>query len=162
VKPISPWFPVAPHKFVVLSIFSLGIYGFYWFYQSWKRAKHASGADISPFWRTMLAPFYAVALLRAVRASAERAGTRASWSAEMLGAAYVILTLCALLPNVWTFVSVAAFVPLLPVVRTASAVNAAAGNPEGVNDRYTASSVVTIAIGSLVYAFVITVTFLLQ
>jgi hypothetical protein len=37
-KPVS-WFPVATHKFVVLSIFSFGIYDFYWFYQNWNRER---------------------------------------------------------------------------------------------------------------------------
>ena len=37
-----PLFPVATHKFIVLSICTLGIYELYWCYQNWKRIKAAS------------------------------------------------------------------------------------------------------------------------
>ncbi len=53
-----PLFPVATHKFIVLSVCSLGIYELYWCYQNWKRLKQASGERLSPFWRAVFAPLW--------------------------------------------------------------------------------------------------------
>lgn len=44
-----PLFPVATHKFIVLSLVSFSAYTFYWFYQSWKRINTASPETLSPF-----------------------------------------------------------------------------------------------------------------
>ena len=51
-----PYFPVATHKFVVLSICTLGLYDLYWFYQNWQRVRRRTREDLSPFWRAAFAP----------------------------------------------------------------------------------------------------------
>jgi hypothetical protein len=43
-----PLFPVATHKFIVLSLCSFGLYQFYWIYQNRKRLKRASGERSIP------------------------------------------------------------------------------------------------------------------
>jgi len=157
----GPWFPVATHKFVVLSIFSFGIYDFYWVYQNWQRARAATREDISPFWRTFLVvPIYAFPLLRRIRRSGEAAGAPARWNPDVLAAAFVALAFAPLLPNVGFFLSLISCTPLIPPVRTIAAINAAAGNPEGVNDRYTPPCVVAIAFGAFVYLILIVATVL--
>ena len=157
----SPWFPVAPHKFIVLSVFSFGIYDFYWVYQNWLRAQLASGEDISPFWRTFFfVPVYVFPLLRRIRYSAAAANAPAGWHPDALAVAFIVLVLTGLLPNIGFFISVVSFAPLLPAVRTIAAVNAAAGSPEGVNDRYTIPCVATIVFGGFIYAILIAATML--
>lgn len=157
----GPWFPVATHKFVVLSVFSFGIYDFVWAYQNWRRAQIASGDDISPFWRTFfIIPVYIFPLLRRMRAGAIAAGASAGWNPDALSLLFIVLAMTGLLPGLGFFLSVASFAPLLPAVRSASAVNAAAGNPEGVNDRYTLPCVATIVFGAFIYSILIVATIL--
>ena len=156
----GPWFPVAPHKFIVLSVFSFGIYDFYWVYQNWGRVR-ASGEDVSPFWRTFFfVPVYVFPLLRRMRTSAAAAGAGFAWNPDVLAVAFILLALTGALPNVGFFLSILAFAPLLPAVRAAAAVNASAGNPEGVNDRYPLPAVATVVVGGFIYAILIVATIL--
>ena len=159
--PRGQWFPVATHKFIVLSICSFGIYDFYWVYQNWRRAQLASGEAISPFWRTFLVvPIYVFPLLRRMRRSAVAAGVPARWNPDLLAVLFVALAFAPLLPNIGFFLSLISCTPLIPVVRTIAAVNAAAGNPEGVNDQYTLPCVVAIAFGAFICLLVIVATIL--
>jgi hypothetical protein len=158
---IGSWFPVATHKFVVLSIFSFGIYDFYWVYQNWQRTRMATGEDISPFWRTFLVvPVWAFSLLRRIRQSAAAAGVPARWSADALAFAFIVLAFAPLLPNIGFLLSLISCTPLIPPVQTIAAMNAAAGNPEGVNDRYTPPCIVAIAFGAFIYLILIVATLL--
>jgi hypothetical protein len=156
---IAPWFPVATHKFIVLSIFSFGIYDFYWVYQNWQRAQRATGEGFSPFWRTFLiVPVWAFSLLRRIRQSADAAGVPARWNADVLAFAFIVLAFAPLLPNIGFFLSLISCTPLIPPVRAIAAINAAAGDPEGVNDRYTLPCVATIVLGGFVYLILIIAT----
>jgi hypothetical protein len=157
----GPWFPVATHKFIVLSIFSFGVYDFYWVYQNWRRVQLATGETISPFWRTCLVvPIYAFPLLRRIRGSADAAGIEPRWNPDLLAAAFIALAFAPLLPNIGFYLSVISCAPLVPPVMTIAAINGATGNPEGVNDRYTLPCVAAIAVGAFVYLILIAGTIL--
>jgi hypothetical protein len=158
---IGPWFPVAARKFVVLSIFSFGVYDFYWVYQNWRRVQLTTGEAISPLWRTSLVvPVYAFPLLRRIRRSADAAGIAARWNPDLLAVAFIALAFVPLLPNIGAYLSVISCAPLVPPVLTIAAINGAAGNPEGVNDRYTLPSVAAITLGACVYIILIAGTIL--
>lgn len=77
-----PFFPVANHKFITLSIFTLGLYEVYWFYQNWRRVKVRTDTKISPFWRAIFSPFWATALFKVIKKSAEDKTIPASWSGK--------------------------------------------------------------------------------
>jgi hypothetical protein len=45
-------------KFALFSIATMGFYEFYWNYKSWKFFKEKDNLDVSPFWRTLLMPYF--------------------------------------------------------------------------------------------------------
>ena len=57
-----PFFPVATHKFLILSICSFSIYELYWCYKNWQRIQDATGESIDPFWRAFFAPLWVFSL----------------------------------------------------------------------------------------------------
>ena len=75
-----PFFPVASHKFIVLSYCSLGLYQFYWLYQNWKRLKRSSGENLSPFWRVIFAPTWNFFLFRDISEAATEARVAFNWN----------------------------------------------------------------------------------
>ncbi len=79
-----PLFPVATHKFIVLSICTLGIYELYWFYQNWKRLKATTNDKLSPFWRAFFAPIWGFSLFKRIRAMSVSAGVPVEWSSSAL------------------------------------------------------------------------------
>lgn len=74
-----PLFPVATHKFIVLSLCSFGLYQFYWIYQNWKRLRRASGECLRPFWRLFFAPIWNFFLFRNIGDVATEAGVPYGW-----------------------------------------------------------------------------------
>lgn len=152
-----PLFPVGTSKFVVLSLVTFGIYELYWIYQNWTRIRRTSGEILSPFWRTFFAPVFAFSLFARIHAIAEEYGSPAEWNDIVLAALYFVLCLTALLPDPWLTISIAAFVPMLPVQKTAQRINAhhPASATEPPNTGYSTGNIVTIVGGCLVLVLLI-------
>ncbi len=147
--PRPPFFPVATHKFIVMSICTFGMYELYWFYQNWKRLREASQEDLSPFWRTFFAPLWSFSLFERVRDIANAARVPVGWSAGALAAIYLILSITWRLPDPWWLISLATLVPLVPVQRAAQRVNEQHGGmtEEDRNHRYSTLNLMTIVAG---------------
>lgn len=56
----AKFYAVSVAKVIVMVVFSFGLYGFYWSYQSWSRYRRATGENISPFWRSLLFLFFCI------------------------------------------------------------------------------------------------------
>lgn len=152
-----PLFPVATHKFIILSIFTFTAYSFYWFYQNWKRLKAASQETLSPFWRTAFAPLWGFSLFSRIRAMASEQGMSTDWSPAVLGTGFLALNLAWNLPDPWWWISWAVLLPLIPVQQTAHRMNEIYANSvkESRNETYSPGNVVMIVIGGLILALLI-------
>lgn len=148
--PQHAFFPVATHKFIVLSVCTFSLYDFYWFYRNWQRIKQQTGESLSPFWRAFFGPLWNFSLLRRIRDTAEVAGVAVSWSSGLLATAYLLLTITWRLPDPWWLVGIGTFVPLLPALRTVRLINDRVGSPESLNESYSGANVATILIGGIV------------
>ena len=146
-----PLFPVATHKFIILSVCSLGIYELYWLYQNWKRIENSSGESFSPFWRTFFAPYWVFSLFRRIRGIAASQGVPINWRADVLATFYVALSLMWRLPDPWGWISFVSFVPLIPVQQAAQRVNEryVGSTTETRNEGYSTANVALIVIGGL-------------
>jgi hypothetical protein len=149
-----PLFPVATHKFIVLSLCSFGIYELYWCYQNWKRLKMTSGEDLWPFWRAFFAPLWGFSLFKQIRVAALSAGVPVAWSSGALATVYLVLHLTWRLPDPWSLLTFGTLIPMIPVQQAAQRVNDHHAMPgrEGRNDNYTVANVAMIVIGGLLLA----------
>ena len=143
------FFPVATHKFITLAVCSFGIYELYWCYQNWKCIKSTTGEDLSPFWRAFFAPVWGFSLFRRVQERAVSANVSVAWHPEALGALYLLMSVLWRLPDPWWLISLATFVPVLPVQHAAQRINAACLATSDRNDSYSAANVVLIVLGGL-------------
>jgi hypothetical protein len=150
-------FPVSTQKFILLSIFSLQAYSLYWFYQNWKRLKAASQESLSPFWRTAFAPLWGFSLFSRIRALASEQDVPTNWSPAVLGTLFLLLNLFVAVPDPWVWISLALFLPLVPVQQTAHHINAiyASSVKEARNETYSFSNIATIVVGSLILALLL-------
>ena len=144
---VHPLFPVALHKFVLMSMFTFGLYDLYWFYKCWDRIKDRSGEDLSPLWRTFFTVIWAFDLFGRVREHAVERGVKVTWTPAILGTLYLLLNLCGQLSAPWSLPVFATFMALVPVARTIAQVNAAASAEEGPNDRYSAWNIAALVVG---------------
>ncbi len=82
--------------FVLLSLFTLNLYQFYWFYRNWKQLRFHEGWDISPGWRTVglfvpiLNLFLSYSQFKHIRIFAMQAGCETLFSVGWIWVGFVI------------------------------------------------------------------------
>ena len=157
-----PLFQVSTSKFLVLSICSFGIYDIYWTHQQWKRIADATGAAISPFWRTFFSPIFNFALFDRIEDVALEHEIVVTWRPSVLATVILLFSFALRLPDPWSLIGLAFFAPIIPVQATVETVNdrVAATVTETRNDRYGAGGIATVVIGGLLLVLVIVGTFM--
>jgi hypothetical protein len=157
-----PLFPVATHKFIVLSLCTFGLYQFYWIYQNWKRLKRASGERLSPFWRVFFAPVWNFFLFRDIGDVAMEAGVPYGWSWHALALTWLVLSGLTQLPGPWGLIGFGSIAAIIPVQRTAQQVNDrySQSAAESGNRSYGAANVAWILIGGLLLILSVIGTFM--
>ncbi|HEX6747783.1 MAG TPA: DUF4234 domain-containing protein [Longimicrobium sp.] len=152
--------PLAIHKLVLLSIFTLGLYELYWFYRNWKRVRARTGEDISPFWRAFFAPLWAYSMFEEVDRQALAQQMEVGWSSIALGAAYFLLSAAWRLPDPWSLITFVGFLPLLPVQASINAMAARRG--VRADDSFDGRHYAAFAVGSLLLLLAVAGTLLPQ
>lgn len=109
----TKFYPVAPLKFFILSLVTMGFYQVYWFYRNWSYVKRVDGEKLFPFWRAFFScfwfyPFYR-RLVRGEEAKDIILLPSISWFAAVLALLYLLLTCLSSVDNygiVFQFLSV--------------------------------------------------------
>lgn len=87
------YFPVSHVKFAILSMVTLGLYQFYWFYKQWVYVRDRDDSSIMPFFRAIFLPLWFYALyLELKKDSLERFGR-----SRLPGAPIIVLLLILLI-----------------------------------------------------------------
>ncbi len=157
---LYPYFPVATHKFIVLSLCTLNFYTLYWCYNNWWRIRQRSGEHLSPFWRAFFAPIWVFSLFGRIGSDARTRGVAVGWSTALLGVAYLVVSAFGAGREAWWLVTLGSFVPFIPVVSTTHRVNATEYAAEKRNDTYSGGNVAAILLGGLILVLVVVGAFL--
>lgn len=151
--------PMSEVKLVVMALATLGFYELYWFYRNWRLRKQVRRSDVSPFWRTFFAPFFAFSLFEDVASEARELRVSRGWTPGEVGVAFFVLSLTWRLPDPFSLVSLFSFVPLVFVQRTINRVNERSANPAAVNARYSAWNIAGIVVGAVLLLLLLVGTF---
>jgi hypothetical protein len=143
------WFPVGAGKFVALSLCTLGLYELYWSYKQWQRIQKRTGESLRPFWRAFFAPLWNFSLLEKIRDDAQKSSTPVGWSAPLSGTVYFAVSIAWRLPDPWWLISLGAFLPLMPVVGTISALNDRRRATESRNESFSAGNLAVLFLGGV-------------
>jgi hypothetical protein len=147
-------FPVATHKFMVLSICTFGLYEMYWSYQNWLRLERPK-ERISPLWRAIFAPIWSFALFGRIKERAGNDGIPVEWNPNILAAIYLVLALLFRLPDPWWLLVYLRFVPMIPVQQTAQRHNIRISFANTRNASYTTRNVITIVVGGTLFVLAV-------
>jgi hypothetical protein len=140
------WFAVSPAKLAFMSVITVGLYQFYWFYRQWRAVRDA-GEDIRPLPRCIFGVIFCWGLFSRMAASAESIPAPAAPPA-LLTAIYIAACLSAsVLPFPYAMVSLLSVVPLVIAQRTANAVAQHDFPEEAPETRFTAANWAGIALG---------------
>lgn len=141
---------VAPAKFVILSLITLGLYELYWFYRGWKYVKQQEGSTIWPFWRAFFAPVWFYPFARRVFGEGGRSGPA---FVALLTAGYILVTVSWRLPDPYWLVSFGSILFALPLVVAVHRLNRAAGVTGASYRRFDVLHVMTSFVGLPLLAF---------
>lgn len=108
------YFAVTPTKFVIMGIFSFGLYEIYWFYKNWYLIRKRNKNSIYPFWRAVFARIWTYFFVENLNQSAEQNGIDKSDSAGV-AIIYFVLAATWRLPEPFFILGVTSFVPLIPI-----------------------------------------------
>ncbi len=168
---LTPFFPTAIWKLIVLYTASLGTYTLYWFYQHWKRARNSMPRPIMPFWRAVFYIFFTHSLFQLVSDHARARGLITRWPAGLLATIFVLLQIVERIVDRITAKSeqfgtldfvgfglmFAGLIPLIVVQATANQVN---GDPGGrLNETLTGANLIVILIGLTIWALIVITAF---
>jgi hypothetical protein len=155
-----PFFEVGVAKFVAMSLVTFGIYDLYWAYQQWTRIKTRTGENLSPFWRAVFGPLWGSSLLTQLQKDASTHGINATWSAVPLGILYLAINITWRLPDPWWLISLLAFLPLVPAVRTIASTHDRLMPSRDKNVLFSGANWAGLVIGGLLLVLTIIGTFL--
>jgi len=147
-QPLTPavaYHHVAPLKFAILSVATLGLYEMFWFYQNWKYVRQRDASQIRPFWRAVFSPLWCFSLARDLGNHDDRWTTA---RAGMVAAAYASLVLASRLPDPWWLLTIGTFLPLLALVSAIHAVNTDRGVKSPYYARFGAGPLAAVLVGA--------------
>ncbi len=111
----SPFFTVSVFKFVVMCIFSLGLYQLYWFYQNWRRIRTQGEGNIWPFWRTVFGVFFCYPCFKRIKEIGDNVEMRPSLAAGGLAAGWILSSLMWRAASPVDWISAFSWVFVVPV-----------------------------------------------
>ena len=153
------FFAVSPLKLLVMSTVTFGLYEVYWCYRNWALVRLRERSNIMPVMRAIFAMFFVYALFRRVREAGLEAQPKAPLPAGLLATAWIVLTLCARMPDPYWLVAMLSPLALLPVQRQVASIHAAAVPDAPLNDRFSVLNWVAVAFGVLLLAVALLGTF---
>jgi hypothetical protein len=101
---------ISVNKFVILSIFSLGLYPFWWTYKAWRFFQEKDELDIIAPARTLFSYIFLSSLFKRILGFARENGYAKTFHPALLHAAYVIIILSSYLPEPYFLISLLNFV----------------------------------------------------
>ena len=149
----EPFFaPVAIHKLIVMSIFTLGLYQIHWFYMQWDYVRRADRKHFNPALRAILSGIFAYSLFRSIKARGLARRAEIAWSPGLLTIAWwfvgVLGGALARALGLLDLLGVAGQVLLLTAVqRGINRLN----DPSSMNRRYSAINVAGIVAGAALW-----------
>lgn len=155
---LPAFYVVAPAKFIVLFVGTMGFYQLYWFYAHFRRSKQELGDDSWPVARTIFAVFFTHILFRRI------ASRGVDFNADSYAATYVILAIAGRIVDRITQSSetfgaldllglALGMCTLYPLYVAQKAANEACGDPAGKqNSRLSVANLAWCGLGMLIWA----------
>ncbi len=105
---------LAINNFIFLFLLTLGLYGVWWMYKSWKFFQEKDNLDIMPAMRAIFSIFFLYGLFERIQSFAQSKGYTKNYSSAALFIAFVLFNLLSSLPDPMWIISILAFVFLIP------------------------------------------------
>jgi hypothetical protein len=140
---------VSLQKLIVMSVFTIGLYQFYWFYKNWDFINDRQKLRIKPIWRSIFRYIFCYSLFNRVRQAAREVNINTRISPALLTVAYIVLNIFERLPHPGIWISFLSILILLPVQNLINKIHKQVAPHSEINNRYLKANIVTIVIGAI-------------
>jgi len=144
----TPFFAVSPAKFAIMSLCTFGLYDVYWFYHQWKRIAERDGDDIWPLARAIFGFVFCYPFFARIREYGIASGRGSSLAVAPLAIGFVAASFSWKLPRPYDWISLTAFLFLIPAQIEINRLNAAENPRHDRNGRMTVWNWVAILVGA--------------
>ena len=168
VEGVAPeFFVVGVPKFLLMCVFTLGLYTVYWFYQNFKLQKAKHSIDSWPIARSIFNIFFVHSLFESIEKSLQRKEINFEWSYKELATFYVVTILASrIFSQLYTYKVFPPYteivaLSLIPVIaylltKAQKAINVYEGDPEGnSNADFSATNYIFLVLGCIWWALII-------
>lgn len=100
---------VSVNKFIILSIFSFGLYEIWWMYKAWVFMKEKDRIQIMPVARAIFSIFFLNSLFERILQFARVNGYQKQYSSAGLYVIYIVFTICDRLPEPYSVIGIFTF-----------------------------------------------------
>ena len=107
------FFGVSVSKMIIMSLFTFGLYNFYWFYKNFDQWEKKYDGQTMPFMRALFSPIFAYSLFTSINFELENKESGKKLQAGWLAALYFVLNLIGIAPNPYWLISFLVVLPLL-------------------------------------------------
>jgi hypothetical protein len=153
---VEPQIIISLSKFIILIILTLGLYGVWWSYKSWRFFQQKQSIDILPAFRGLFGIFFLIPLFNRIQRLAHSVGYKKSYSSVLLFIGFFVVNLLVYLPDPYWLMSLLSFIFLIPAF---NAFNYARRNSLNLKvkeqDSFNARQIVLIVIGSIFWFLLI-------
>jgi S1-C subfamily serine protease len=159
-------FKQPPFHFLLLYVFTFGIYGIYWFYRIWRQIKEHTKATFSPGWRTvgLFIPIYNIwsiyTLFNDVKSLRIKAGFTENPSPGWLTLGYIVLGVLYRLPGAWWLLGFLSIFPLLSIQKALNEYWEKEQKGRREKTKFSAKEIVVLVIGAIFLALSLWGTFI--
>lgn len=110
------FYGVSSLKLTVMSVFTFGLYNFYWFYKNFAACKRRYTDNSMPLLRAIFSPIFSYSLFTLVNAEMDNVDIKKKLPAGPLAIAYFLFNLSGrVLPGIYSLISILTFLPLVGV-----------------------------------------------
>ena len=164
---MMPFYVVAPFKYWLMMVSTLGGYSLYWFYKNWALYKKYNDQKMIPFLRAIFSIFFCHSLFNKIEEHATENNREHYWNPTMLATIYVIATVAerlidslikqAKLPSgLGSYTWLATPILIYVLYKAQIAANIACGDEDGESNRkITVFNMIWIFIGLLLWTSIL-------
>lgn len=161
------FYVVAPRKFLLLFVFTFGLYSIYWFYEHWTLYKRFNRQKLWPVPRSIFQIFFTHSLFREIDQRLRRTGRRHDWNADLSASGYVGVLIAGwiidrVVPDDLSLgmrlviLVLSILLPALPLLSAQHAANRAEGDSSGTsNHALTGANIAWIVLGALFWLLIL-------
>lgn len=157
------YFPVSLLKLAVMSVCTLGLYEFYWFYKNWRLIKAREEPETAPVWHWLFSvvragifpAFFCYSLFTRIQDTADAEEVPVSLACGLLAVGWALSTILVRLPEAYWMFSFMTIIFLLPVQSAVNNINRTVNPKLDPNRRFTRWNIASVIAGCILIALIL-------